>query len=378
MAENIHKGLEGIAVAETRLSDIDGQKGELIIGGYPLDEIAGNATFEESVFLLWNDRLPTPTELDEFSSRLASYREIPDATMDIVRAAAESQSSAMDALRMGAASVNLDGDDDERRENGLRLIARLPTITAAYHRMSNGLEPVAPDESLSHAGNYLYMLKDEQPTDAQVRGLETYLNTVIDHGLNASTFTGRVIVSTESDIVSAVTGSIGALKGPLHGGAPGPVLDMLLELDETDDKEAHIQDTLESGNRLMGFGHRVYKTRDPRAEVLSTAAEQFYQSDGDMEFFHTATEVEDMAVDLLKEFKPDLSLETNVEYYTALLLYGVGIPKDLFTATFTIARAGGWTAHSLEQYDDNRLIRPTAVYNGARDRTWVPLDQRPD
>ncbi|MEA1932198.1 MAG: citrate synthase/methylcitrate synthase [Euryarchaeota archaeon] len=374
--EEIHRGLEDIVVGETNLSYIDGQQGELVIGGYPLSELATNATFEETLFLLYNDDLPTEAELEDFSSEVAQYRSVPEGTMDVVRAAAAAESSPMDTLRMATASLSLDIEGEEPHRDKLVLVSRLPTIVAAYWRLRDGDEPVAPREDLSHAANYLYMLTGEEPDPAEVRGLETYLNTVVDHGFNASTFTGRTIVSTDSDLYSAVTGAIGALKGPLHGGAPGPVLEMLLDIQASGDVEGYIRETLESGERLMGFGHRVYEVRDPRAEVLSTAAETFYEAGGDSAFFELAMAVEDASVDLLAEYKPGLNLETNVEFYTAVLLHGVGIPKALFTPTFAIARAGGWTAHCLQQLDDNRLIRPRASYAGERDRTWTPLEDR--
>jgi citrate synthase len=374
--QEIHEGLEGITVAETRLSFIDGEAGELVIGGYPLAEIGTSATFEETLYLLYNDRLPTESELEEFSAELAEYRSLPDGCLEVVRSAGEAGASPMDAMRMGAAAASLDQEGEDPERDKLVIVARLPTIVAAYWRARNGEEPLEPRDDLSHAGNYLYMLTGEEPSNAQVGGLEAYLNTVVDHGLNASTFTGRVIVSTESDLYSAVTGAIGALKGPLHGGAPGPVLQMLLDMYESGDVEGVLREKLDAGERLMGFGHRVYKVRDPRAEVLSTAARSFYQEDGDSEFFDLAKTVEDEAVDLLEEYKPGRRLDTNVEFYTAVLLHGIGIPDELFTTTFGIARAGGWTAHCLEQLENNRLMRPRGKYVGEKDRTWTPVDER--
>jgi citrate synthase len=247
---------------------------------------------------------------------------------------------------------------------------------AAYWRAKGGDDPVRPRADLGHAANYLYMLTGEEPDPAAVRGLETYLSTVIDHGLNASTFAARVVTSTESDVVSAVTAAVGALKGPLHGGAPGPVLDMLRTVHASGDPEGYVRETLSAGDRLMGFGHRVYRVRDPRAAVLSAAAERFYEASGDDAFFETVTAFEDVAVELLAEHKPDRRLETNVEFYTAALLHGVGIPKELFTATFGVARVGGWTAHCLEQAADNRLVRPRARYVGATGREWTPVEAR--
>ena len=374
--QEIHEGLEGITVAETRLSFIDGEAGELVIGGYPLAEIGTSATFEETLYLLYNDRLPTQSELDDFADELAQYRSLPDGCLEVVRSAGEAGVSPMDAMRMGAAAASLDQDGEDPERDKLVIVARLPTIVAAYWRARNGEDPLEPREDLSHAGNFLYMLTGEEPSDAQVGGLEAYLNTVVDHGLNASTFTGRVIVSTESDLYSAVTGAIGALKGPLHGGAPGPVLQMLLDMYDSGDVEGVLREKLDAGERLMGFGHRVYKVRDPRAEVLSTAAESFYQEDGDSEFFDLAKTVETEAVDLLEEYKPGRRLDTNVEFYTAVLLHGIGIPDELFTTTFGIARAGGWTAHCLEQLENNRLMRPRGKYVGEKDRTWTPVDER--
>ena len=201
--------------------------------------------------------------------------------------------------------------------------------------------------------------------------LETYLNTVIDHGLNASTFTARVIISTQSDMISAIVGALGALKGPLHGGAPGPALDMVFEIGTEDKAEAYLREKLNRGERLMGFGHRVYKVRDPRAEVLSTAAAQFYQMDGNMALYDLARQVEETAVRLLAEYKPGRGLQTNVEFYTALLLHGLGLPTQLFTPTFAIGRVGGWTAHCLEQRATGRLIRPKSAYVGRTDRRWL-------
>lgn len=374
--QTTNEGLEDVIVAETRRSYIDGDAGELVIAGYPLAELAENATFEETVFLLWNDRLPTADELASLRADLAEHRDLSPATLDLLRAAATDDTSPMDALRMGVAAATLGHETDGPEDEARLLVAQLPTIVAAYWRLENGEEPVSPDDDLSHAANYLYMLIGEKPTDAKTRGLETYLNSVVDHGLNASTFSARAIVSTETDLVSAITGAVGALKGPLHGGAPGPVLDMLLDIHESGDTEAYVEDKLDAGERIMGFGHRVYNVRDPRAAVLSSAAESFYDSAGEREFFETAKTVETTTTDLLAERRPDLSLATNVEFYTAVLLHGIGIPSELFTATFAVARVGGWTAHCLEQLDDNRIIRPRSSYVGGKNRGWRPVENR--
>ncbi|MCG3212742.1 MAG: Citrate synthase 1 [Anaerolineae bacterium] len=369
LTPTIKPGLEGVVAAETRLSHVDGQVGELIIGGYPLETLAPNVTFEAAVYLLWHDALPDSAALAEFRQALAARRELPPATLALLREAAARKVTAMDALRMAAASLSLNtATTGDPRQDALTAVASFPTIVAAFWRLRQGQEPIAPNPALGHAANYLAMLTGQRPSEAQARGLETYLNTVIDHGLNASTFTARVIISTQSDMISAVVGALGALKGPLHGGAPGPALDMVFEIGQLEQAEAYLRDKLERGERLMGFGHRIYKVRDPRAEVLAAAAEQFYHADGNMALYRLAQGVERAAVRLLAEYKPGRNLQTNVEFYTALLLHGLGLPGELFTPTFAIGRVGGWTAHCFEQQQTGRLIRPAAAYIGERNR----------
>ena len=380
MASAYVPGLQGVVAARTRLSRVDGRKGELVIAGYALEELAGRVRFEELVFLLWNDRLPNARELETFRAELASLRDLPAITRQVLEAAAAQKLPAMDALRMAAGTLSVRTDSETVPEGTYRdalvSVARFATIVASYGRLLTGEGPIAPHHGLSHAANYLYMLKGTRPSAARTRALETYLNTVIDHGLNASTFTARVIVSTESDLISAIVGAIGALKGPLHGGAPGPALDMVFEIGEAGEAEAFIRAKLERGERLMGFGHRIYKVRDPRADVLSRAAEELFRSDGDVQLYELAREVERVALGLLDEYKPGRNLRTNVEFFTALVLHGLGIPVDLFTPTFAVSRVAGWTAHCLEQLGANRIIRPESEYTGESDRRWVPLDRR--
>lgn len=379
MQESLFReGLEGIVAARTRLSHVDGKIGELLIAGYPLEELAPNATFEEVVYLLWHGALPGGSALATFRQELAARRELPEATLDLLRNAVTGNAAPMDALRMAAGTLDLDGQSEHDLQS--KVVARFPTIVAAYARLRLDQEPLAPDPKLGHVANYLYMLHGETPSEAQARALETYLNTVVDHGLNASTFTARIIVSTGSDLVSAIVGAVGALKGPLHGGAPGPALDMVFEIGEPENAEAYLRAKLERGERLMGFGHRVYKVRDPRAEVLSAAAARLYEQGeqiaGDPSLYELARYVEDKAVALLEEYKPGRNLQTNVEYYTALLLHGLGLSTDLFSPTFAIGRAPGWIAHCLEQRRHGRLIRPSSEYVGERDRRWVVLEDR--
>jgi citrate synthase len=369
-------GLAGVLAAETRLSHVDGLKGELIIAGFPLAKLAANATFEEAFFLLWHGRLPSQTELDDLKDELAALRPLPPATLNLLREAAQARTIPMDALRMAAATLDLGSSSTDHLATAKTVVARVGSIVATTHRLRQGQEPVTPDTALGHAANFLYMLNGTLPSEARVRGLETYFNTIIDHGLNASTFAARVIIATQSDLVSAIVGAIGALKGPLHGGAPGPALDTVFEIGTADRAEAVLQAKLDAGERLMGFGHRVYKVRDPRAEVLSVAAEQMYRADGDMALYELAKTVEETAVRLLAIHKPGRNLQTNVEFYTALLLHGLKLDTDLFTPTFAVGRTAGWLAHCFEQIKYGRLIRPQSRYIGAMDSDWVPVGER--
>jgi citrate synthase len=278
----------------------------------------------------------------------------------------------MDALRIAAGTISMSSHEAEA------IVARVPTIVATFWRLRRGAEPIAPRRDLGHAANYLYMLSGEVPDPERVRALETYLNTVVDHGLSASTFTARVIVSTGSDLVSAVVGALGAFKGPLHGGAPGPALDLVFEIGEASRAEEILRRKIEAGEKLMGFGHRVYKVRDPRADVLAAAAERMYMRAGDMSLYTLARAVEATAIRLLEEYKPGRRLQTNVEFDTALLLHGLGLDAAFFTPTFAVSRVSGWIAHAFEQRGANRIIRPQSEYVGPRDRKWVPLSDRID
>jgi citrate synthase len=363
-------GLDGVVAATTRLSHVDGERGELVIAGYQIGDLAEYATFEETTWLLWHGDLPSSDQLDTFRSALAADRRIPDATLTLLRDCACRRIEAMDALRMAAGTLSLVSDE------AMGILARVPTIVASYWRLRHGQEPLAPRGDLSHTANFLYMLTGDTPVPERVRGLETYFNTVIDHGLNASTFTARVITSTGSDLVSAIVGALGALKGPLHGGAPGPALDMVFEIGQASRAEAVLRRKIEAGEKLMGFGHRVYKVRDPRADVLAKAAERMFTRGGDLSLYALARAVEAEAIRLLEAYKPGRRLQTNVEFYTALLLHGLGFDVELFTPTFATSRMSGWIAHALEQRRGNRIIRPQSEYIGPRDRKWIPLHER--
>jgi citrate synthase len=365
------RGLEGVVAAQTRLSHVDGIAGELIIGGYELKELAGRVSFEEAAHLLWRGALPNTDELRELRREIAALRALPGDTMRVLRAAAKVPP--IDALRMACATLSLelpDPDDISPSadiEAAKMLTARFPTLIAAHTRISEGKELIAPRADLSHAANFLYMVHGKEPDPIAARALDTYWVTVIDHGMNASTFAGRVIASTRSDMVSAVTGSIGALKGPLHGGAPGPVLDMLVDIGPTDRAEAWVRNELKAGRRIMGFGHRVYKVRDPRADVLSKVADEMSTVDlEDRKLFDMARAVEQTILKVLDEVKPGRNLRTNVEFYTALVLQALGLKPRSFVAVFACGRIAGWCAHVMEQHTEDHLIRPQSEYIGQR------------
>ena len=365
------RGLDGVVAARTRLSHVDGQAGELIIGGYELKELAGRVSFEEAAHLLWRGVLPDRAALAELRKEVAALRALPDETLRVVRAAAKAPP--IDVLRMACATLSLDLADPDNISPpadlaaAKMLAARFPTIVAAHARLSEGKDPIPPRADLSRAANFLYMVHGKEPDPIAARALDTYWVTVIDHGMNASTFTSRVIASTRSDMVSAVTGAIGALKGPLHGGAPGPVLDMLVEIRSADRAEAWVRNELAAGRRIMGFGHRVYKVRDPRAEVLRRVAEEMSTAHlEDHKLFDLARAVEGTALKVLDEVKPGRNLRTNVEFYTALVLQSLGLKPRSFVATFACGRIAGWCAHVIEQHAEDHLIRPQSEYVGPR------------
>ena len=388
--KEIAHGLRGVILTETRLSLIDGQAGELVIGGFSVEELAPRASFEEVLYLLWHDQLPTRGALSQLKNQLAAQRTLPEITLEVLRAAAKRKLPPMDALRVGVDTLSLGDEEpnDLSKEANLRravrLVAAFPSVLAAYWRLLHSQEPVEPKEELGHAANFLWMLKGEEPQSETARALETYLNTVIDHGMNNSTFTARVIASTRSDLFSAVVGAVGALKGPLHGGAPGPAMDMVFEIQErakrsersvAEEAEDWVEERLEQKERIMGFGHRVYRVRDPRADVLGRAADTLF-AEKDTQLYEDAKAVEEVVLRSLKTYKPDLNLQTNVEFYTALVLHGVGLESSLFSSIFALSRVGGWTAHILEQIDEDEMIRPSSGYNGARGRSYVPVGER--
>ena len=371
---SVSRGLDGVVAVQTRLSHVDGTSGTLIIGGFELKDLAGRVTFEEAAYLLCAGHVPSSNEAEAWSREIAAVRQIPLPTMAIVAEAARRGAPPIDALRMACATLSLDiaSPDDISREadlsNAKMLIARFPTIVAAYVRLSAGKEPIAPRAGLPLAANFLYMVNGSEPNAIAARALDTYWVTVIDHGMNASTFTARVIASTRSDMVSAITGAVGALKGPLHGGAPGPVLDMLMDIRTSENAEPWVRQELAAGRRIMGFGHRIYKVRDPRAEVLGQVADEMAGAVlQDRKLFDLARDVEKTALRVLDEVKPGRNLKTNVEFYTALVLQSIGLQPSVFSAMFACGRCAGWCAHVLEQHAEDHLIRPQSEYIGPRD-----------
>ncbi|MAG36953.1 MAG: citrate synthase/methylcitrate synthase [Dehalococcoidia bacterium] len=377
----VARGLRGITVAATQIAEVDGARGRLTLRGYDVRELIGRVTFEEVAYLLWHGRLPSRKEYATLRDDMSRARELPDPTIAALRELAP-HVSGMHMLRMAAAMLSLDDPDVDSLEikaslqRAARLQAQLPALIAHTWRLKNGQELVPPKAEHGLAEGFLYMLEGEEPSQARIDGFNAYLSVVAEHGLNASTFTGRVVISTNSDMVSALTAAIGALKGPAHGGVPGPVLHMLEEIGVPEQAEPWIRAELAAGRRIMGFGHRIYKVRDPRAAVLTEAVERMAAATGERTLLELTQAVEQTTVKVLAEVKPDRDLYANVELYAALTLHTVGIPSELFTSLFAIGRTAGWTTHMLEQLSDNDLMRPIAVYVGPYDRQWQPLDER--
>ncbi|WP_206698790.1 citrate synthase/methylcitrate synthase [Leptospira stimsonii] len=361
-------GLEGIPAVKTRISKVDGINGKLVIAGYPIEEFAEKIDFEETFFLLLEDKLPNAEQKKRIVDDLINARRFSPVQRKILESSVSENASIIECLRIGAASLSLGKPFTTSEEESYAVVSTLPLIVAWVYRLKKGLNPILPNRELSLAANFLFML-GISPSPKKIKALNTYWNTVADHGLNASTFTARVIASTQSDLISAATGAIGALKGPLHGGAPGPALAMVFEIGNSNSAEQYLRNKIETGDRLMGFGHRIYKVRDPRADVLAEAAKELYELPELKSFYELAMDVEKTALRLLKEYKPDRTLHTNVEFYTALLLHGLDLPTDLFTPVFAIGRAAGWMAHCLEQKKE-RILRPDAIYIGMENRHW--------
>lgn len=366
------KGLEGVVVGQTTLSRVDGHIGRLVYRGYDIRDLARQTTFEEVAHLFWRGELPTRAQLADLKKQLASSRALPDTVIQIARELPKS-TEPMDALRTLVSALGT-GPALEQPDllQAIRLTAQVPVLLAAFHRLRQGLEPLAPRSDLDHAASYLYLLSGRAPTPVQAMALNAYLVLLADHGMNASTFVARIVASTWSDLYSCIAAALGALKGPLHGGAPSRALDMIEAIGKKENAEQWMGAALARHERLMGFGHRAYKTTDPRAEILRDLAREVC----DPEFFARAQHIEETALRLLHENKPKERLYTNVEFYSAAVLHAVGLPKDLFTPMFAVSRMVGYTAHILEQVSDNRLIRPDVEYVGPEPHPVIPLNNR--
>jgi len=358
--ESFRPGLEDVVVAETRLSLVDGEGGRLVVRGHAIESLA-ERSFEEMCGLLWDGALPGPARSEEIRSGLAAGRAA--AFRELARTSAVLGSSdAMESLRAGLAAMRTEDEPLER--TGYRLAGAIAVLLAAWHRRRLGGAPVAPDAKRGHADDLLRMLGGAPAPAALVRGLDTYLVTVAEHGMNASTFTARVVASTRSDAISALVAALGSLKGPLHGGAPGPVLDMLDAIGREENAAAWLAGELAAGRRIMGLGHRVYRVRDPRAHVLELALAELERAGVASRYLSLARAVERAAIEALDAHRPDRKLRTNVEFYTAVLLDVLGVPRALFTPVFAAARAAGWLAHVAEERAVDRLIRPRQRYLG--------------
>ena len=368
------KGLEGIVAAETRLSDVRGEEGVLIYAGYNINELAGKVSFEEVIHLLYENRLPNRAELTNLKRTLAGSRTLPSKVVDLLRGLPK-ETPPMHALRTGVSALGCfdphadDATLQDQKQQALKLIAQVPVITAYFHRLRSGRNIVEPDASLGEAANFLWMLDGEKPGREKEDTMDLCYVLHADHGMNASTFSARVTIATLSDIYSAITTAIGTLKGPLHGGANEGVIKMLQEIGSPEKVDAYVENALANKQKIMGIGHRVYKTLDPRAPHLREMAQKLSTKIGQPKWI----EMSDRIARLMLERK---KLNANVDFYSATVYYSLGIPTDLFTPIFAIARTAGWTAHILEQLSDNRLIRPQSRYTGPVGLTVKPLDQR--
>lgn len=368
------KGLEGVVAAKTALSDVRGDIGQLIYCGYDINELAGKVSYEEVVFLLHYGHLPNKNELQELKAQLVAHRELPEGVINIIKNLPK-DTPPMHAIRTGISALgcydpNADDDSiDANREKAIKLIAQIPIVTAYFHRARQGKDLVHPDPTLGEAANFLYMIDGEKPSQEKESTMDMCYVLHADHGMNASTFSARVTIATLSDMYSAITTAIGTLKGPLHGGANEGVIKMLKEIGSLDRVDAYVADCLAQKKKIMGIGHRVYKVLDPRAPHLKRMAQILSAKLGEPKWIQMSERIAEI---MLKE----KNLNANVDFYSATVYYSLGIPTDLFTPIFAIARTSGWTAHVIEQLSDNRLIRPQSEYIGPVGLKVKPLEER--
>ena len=365
------KGLEGIVAADTKLSSVNGEKGILRYCGYNIDDLAFNTSFEETICLLYDYELPNEERLNEMTKNIGEARVLPKEVISIITELV-GKTSPMSTLRTVVSVLGHYENNvplNELAPKALRLVGQIATAVAMIHRLREGLPIVEADPTKGHAEDFLRMLHDKEATQTQIEALNLYLILLADHGFNASTFSARVTAGTLANLHSAITSAVGTLSGPLHGGANEKAMDMILEVGTKKKASNYIQKAFDNKQKIMGFGHRVYKVDDARKPHLKKMAKQIWEEKGNMKIFDVSEEIEKQ----VKERKPII---TNVDFYSAPLLYGLEIPTDLFTPLFAMSRVAGWTAHVLEQYRNNRLIRPRARYIGQIDRTFRPIDQR--
>lgn len=379
MPLTVDKGLANTVAADTRLSFIDGAKGILEYVGYDIDSLARNTTFEEVVWLLWEGSLPTSGQLQSLERELREEYAVDPRLLDLLRSIPRT-AAPMDALRtLVSALAHFDREADDaspeaNRRKSVRLVAKTPTLIAAFDRYRKGKPIVEPDATLTIAQNFLWMLTGQRPTDAMSRALDVCLVLHADHGLNASTFAARVTIATQSDMYSAATTAIGTLKGPLHGGANQEVMEMLLEIGSLEKTESYILGKLARKERIMGFGHRVYKAYDPRATYLKTFAKQVASDTGNLPLYEMSRRIEEIV--LAQPNIREKGIFPNVDFYSATTYYSLGLDLDLFTCMFAASRMSGWTGHCIEQLAANKLIRPHADYMGPHGLAFIPRNQR--
>ncbi|WP_257346551.1 citrate synthase [Pseudalkalibacillus decolorationis] len=367
------KGLEGIVATTSSVSSII--DGVLTYRGYNIDDLAEHASFEETVYLLWYGKLPTEKELAEFKGKLSSQYAVPSEVMDMLKQYPLNDIHPMAGVRTAVSSLGLydekadDMSEEANLNKSISLLAKLSTIVAAFSRLRDGKEIIEPKENLSYAGNFLYMLNGNEPDEISEKAINKALVLHADHELNASTFTARVCVATLSDLYSGVTAAIGALKGPLHGGANERVMKMLSEIGEVENTESYLKDALERKEKVMGFGHRVYKDGDPRAKHLREMSKQLTGITGETKWYEMSLKLDELMTN-------QKGLLPNVDFYSASVYHSLGIKHDLFTPIFAMSRVSGWLAHILEQYDNNRLIRPRAEYIGPPKQEFIPIEKR--
>lgn len=382
MADDLQKGLDNVLVAESSLSDIDGDAGQLIYHGYNIKDLAREASFEEVLYLLWHRELPDRDALDSFKDDLSAEYAIGEGVISTLEDLVAEEERPMAAVRTAVSMLSAydtgeaDPEDAETvRKQGLSIAAKFPTVLAAYDRLRNGENPVEPNEDRSYAANFLYMLHGEEPDDVAAETFDMALILHADHGLNASTFTSMVIASTLADTYSAVTGGISALSGSLHGGANQDVMEVLMELDESgQDPTEWIAEEIDDGRRIPGWGHRVYNVKDPRAEILTERSRELGEASGEKKWYDYAAAIEEYLTE--EEDFPAEGLAPNVDFYSGTVYYQLGIDLDMYTPIFAMSRVGGWVGHILEYQEDNRLIRPRARYVGPKDEEFVPIDER--